>query len=164
MAYSFPRAELTYLSYIIDKPSSAIANDLQICKTNRDRCACLATAIEGNEPLTLAKASDRAAVERMKAVLADPYARLRDIQDHVTGALLRLYRQRNLVLHWGKTDAVAPRASLRTTAPLVGAGMDRIAHAWFVQRVRPFELAARARTALAVVGSRPGSNCLDLLG
>jgi hypothetical protein len=42
--------------------------------------------------------------------------------------LRRLYRQRNLVLHWGRMNAVGLRAALRTAAPLVGAGMDRIAH------------------------------------
>jgi hypothetical protein len=88
---------------------------------------------------------------------------LHNIQGHATSALQRLYRQRNLVLHWGKTDAVALRAGLRTAAPLVGAGMDRIAHAWFVQKIRPLELAARARMALEVIGTRPGTNCLDLL-
>ena len=111
-----------------------------------------------------ARPSDAAAVERMRGVLSAPYLKLHDIQAHATNALLRLYRQRNLVLHWGKTDAVALRASLRTAAPLVGAGMDRIAHAWFVQKIRPLELAARARISLAVIGTRPGTNCLDLLG
>ena len=163
VACSFPRAELTFLSYVIEQMRGTIADDLRVCRTNRDRCARLALAIQNNERLALTRASDVAAVERMRAVLADPYMRLHDIQDHAAGAFLRLYRQRNLVLHWGKTDAVALRASLRTAAPLVGAGMDRIAHAWFVQRVRPLELAARARMALAVVGSRSGSNCIDLL-
>jgi hypothetical protein len=125
--------------------------------------AILTNAIETNMPLGLTKPSDLAAIERIRGVLSAPHERLHDIQSHATRALLRLYRQRNLVLHWGKTDAVALRASLRTAAPLVGAGMDRIAHAWFVQKIRPLELAARARMALAVIGSRPGSSCLDLL-
>jgi|SRR5579871_294690 len=80
------------------------------------------------------------------------------------GAFLRLYRQRNLVLHGGKTDGVALRASLRTAAPLVGAGMDRIAHAWYVDGLSPLELAARARISLDTVGSADSRKCVDLLG
>jgi len=163
VACSFPRAELTYLSYIITKIPQPLSTDLQACATNRDRCERLLTAIHTNEPLGLSKPSDLAAVDRMRSVAADPHTRLQDIMNHAATAFLRMYRQRNLVLHWGKTDAVALRASLRTAAPLVGAGMDRIAHAWFVQKTRPIELAARARMALAVVGSRAGTNCIDLL-
>lgn len=161
VACSFPRAELTHLSYIVSNTS--LSADLQACATNRDRCARLLCAIQTDEALGLRKASDLAAVERMKSVASDPHAGLHDILNHAETAFLRMYRQRNLVLHWGKTDAVALRASLRTAAPLVGAGMDRIAHAWFVQKIRPVELAARARRALAVVGSRADTNCIDLL-
>jgi len=164
VACSFPRAELTFLSYLVEQLPGQLATALAASATNRDRCAVLTNAIENGTPLFLTKPSDVAAVDRMRNVLSEPYATLHNIQGHATSALLRLYRQRNLVLHWGKTDAVALRASLRTAAPLVGAGMDRIAHAWFVERIRPLELAARARVALAVVGTRPGTNCLDLLG
>jgi hypothetical protein len=163
VACSYPRAELTFLSYLIQQRPGPLAAALAACATNRDRCAILTNALEDTTPLGLSKPSDLAAIARMQGVLTAPYIKLRDIQAHATNAFLRLYRQRNLVLHWGKTDAVALRASLRTAAPLVGAGMDRIAHAWFVQGIRPLELAARARIALAVVGTRPGTNCLDLL-
>lgn len=163
VACSFPRAELTFLSYLIEQHPGPLTTALGRCATNRDRCAVLLDALESGTPLGLEKPSDLAAIERMRGVVAEPYLKLHDIQAHATNTLLRLYRQRNLVLHWGKTDAIALRASLRTAAPLVGAGMDRIAHAWFVQKVRPIELAARARMALAVIGARPGANCLDLL-
>ena len=66
-----------------------------------------------------------------------------------------------MVLHWGKTDAVGLRASLRTAAPLVGAGMDRVAHAWFVEKTSPLELAARARVRLET--RTLGSAFVDLL-
>ena len=88
---------------------------------------------------------------------------LDDIKNHTRGALIRLYRQRNLVLHGGKTDSLTLRGSLRTAAKLVGAGMDRIAHGWYVQRVKPMELAARARVSVATVSSREPEACLDLL-
>jgi hypothetical protein len=62
-----------------------------------------------------------------------------------------------------KTDGIALRSSLRTTAPLVGAGMDRIAHVWYVDNLRPIELAARARVALATVSDTNIESCIDLL-
>jgi hypothetical protein len=58
---------------------------------------------------------------------------------------------------------VGLRACLRTVAPLVGAGLDRIAHGWFVEHCEPLELAARARIKLDTVGSATGSSALDLL-
>ena len=58
---------------------------------------------------------------------------------------------------------MALRASLRTAAPLVGAGMDRIAHGWYVERLRPTELAGRADVALETVLDRDVAACLSLL-
>lgn len=48
------------------------------------------------------------------------------------------------------------------SAPLVGAGMDRVAHGWFVENIRPIEMAARARISLQTVGD-PGVSPVDLL-
>ena len=56
---------------------------------------------------------------------------------HMEAALLRLYRRRNLVMHAGRIDAVASRAALRTTAQIVGAAFDRIAHAWVREQCDP---------------------------
>jgi hypothetical protein len=49
--------------------------------------------------------------------------------------------------------AVALRSSLRTAAPLVGAGFDRLAHAHYVNKLAPKALAAHARTALQTITS-----------
>ena len=163
VACSFPRAELTMLSYSLEKSESPIAAQLKGMEENRDRAALVAQAIaEGNTPNTL-RPPELAAVERMKAVLANPTDKLADIQVHAADAFRRLYRQRNLVLHGGKTSAIALRASLRTAAPLVGAGVDRIVHARYVDKLHPLELAARANIALGMIGSTP-SACVDLLG
>jgi hypothetical protein len=164
VACSFPRAELTALSYRIEEAGGDIAHRLRLCSSNRDRADVIAKAVQSGEALILTDDSDVAALARVRALLADPYRTLHDIESHAAAAFRRLYRQRNMVLHGGKTDAVALRASLRTAAPLVGAGMDRIAHAWFVDRVMPLELAARARIRLALVGSSEGVGCVDLLG
>ncbi len=163
VACSFPRAELTVLSYVLEREGSAVAGRLGACETNRDRAAVVAQAIHSGEPLNLRHPFDHAALARMKSILQNPYEKLQDIQGHASVAFRRLYRQRNIVLHWGKTDAVALRASLRTAAPLVGAGMDRIVHAWYVDKVRPLELAARAKVALATIGVGDVVKCVDLL-
>jgi hypothetical protein len=89
---------------------------------------------------------------------------LKDIESYTTAAFRRLYRQRNLVLHGGITNGVALPASLRTITPLVGAAMDRIAHAWYVDNLSPLELAARARISLDTVGSSGAPKCMDLSG
>src|SRR6202035_2996584 len=51
----------------------------------------------------------------------------------------------------------------RAAAPLVGAGLDRIAHAWFTEKCDSLELAARAEIRLATVGGSSGYSPLDLL-
>lgn len=163
VACSFPRAELTMLSYVLEKTESAVGESLRKVQENRDRAARVAEAIvDGSIPEAL-NPPEMAAVERMRAILSNPSARLADIQLHAADAFRRLYRQRNLVLHGGKTSAIALRASLRTAAPLVGAGVDRIVHARYVDKLHPLELAARATLALATVGSGP-ADCVDLLG
>lgn len=163
VACSFPRAELTTLSYKIEVLEGPITSRLQLCRTNRDRSALLADSIRKGETLSFVEGSDQTALDRITALLAQPQRTLHDIRNHVAISLRRLYRQRNMVLHWGKTDAVALRASLRTSAPLVGAGMDRIAHAWFVERLPPLQLVARGTVRLETVGSNTGPSVVDLL-
>jgi hypothetical protein len=163
VACAFVRAELTFLSYQLEKEGGELAARLHACPTNRDRAGVVAESIISGTVVNAADDSDTAAIGRMKRVLADPFACLQDVQHHVAIAFRRLYRIRNLVLHGGKTDAVGLPVTLRTAAPLVGAGMDRIAHAWFVEGVHPMELAARAQVGLATVGTRDGPDPVDLL-
>jgi hypothetical protein len=163
VAASFPRAELTALSYKIVQAGGPVAAQISSANTNRDRAIAVANAISAGVPLNLANDSDNAAVTRMSTLLANPHSVLRDVQHHVTGVFRRLYKNRNLVLHWGRTSAVALRPGLRTAAPLVGAGMDRVAHAWFVNNTSPHELAARASIRLALVGTHNNPGPLDLL-
>ena len=101
----------------------------------------------------------------MREILADPQAVVRRVSTYVEEALQRLYRQRNIVLHAGKTDSVAMSAVLRTAPPLVGAGLDRLAHdALATGRSDPLRLVARARTALEMIGKEGGPKTWDLLG
>lgn len=164
VACSFPRAELTALSYIADPFCPDLQLDLRMCQENRDRAQIIAKAITAGHTLNLRRHSDRAAHRRMAKLLQSPSKGLADIETHVADAFQRLYRQRNLILHGGKTNSVALRGSLRTSAKLVGAGMDRITHAWYVKRVRPLELAARAKAAIRLVPDGQAAACVDLLG
>jgi hypothetical protein len=164
VACSFPRAELTALSYVLARDDAVMRTALAGMTENIDRAMCVASAIITNQTLTLSKWSDRATLLRMRNVLADPAGALNDIREYVRFAFRRLYRQRNLVLHGGKTNAVALRACLRTAIPLIGAGMDRISHAHYVEKLPPLAMAARAQIALSTINSRIPVSCANLLG
>jgi hypothetical protein len=99
----------------------------------------------------------------MAALVASPRRSLQGVRSVVEGSLRRLYRQRNIVLHGGSPQAVALDATLRTAAPLVGAGLDRIAHAYLVDRIHPLALAAKAELRLTLVGARDAPPATDLL-
>lgn len=78
-------------------------------------------------------------------------------------ALRRFYRQRNILMHGGTTNSIALSTALRTAAPLVSAGLDRITHAALVEGITPLQLAARAKLNLELVGSSDGRHLVDLL-
>ena len=164
VACSFPRAELTTLAYAHRKAcDDELASSIADAATNRDRATLVGDAILNGTPLQLTSDTDRLAEQRLKKILQEPRVALLDIEQHAKHTLRRLYRQRNLVLHWGRTNAVGLRAALRTAAPLVGAGMDRVVHASFAANTSPLELAARARLRLEVLGSADGCSPVDLL-
>jgi hypothetical protein len=160
---SFPRAELTSLSYKLEDLGGPLAASIAACPTNRDRAAHVLQHIKAGSPVLLTDPADVAALDRLKEVLADPKKKLNDINTHLSTVFRGLYRNRNIVLHGGKTDAVGLRSSLRNAAPLVGAGMDRIAHAWFVEGLEPVQIAARAAVRLATAGAPDGPEIVDLL-
>lgn len=162
VACSFIRAELTALSYKAERLCPDLP--LKTCSENRDRALVLAQAIATGHTLNLRRHTDRAALRRVHKLLQAPSKGLADVQSHVADTFQRLYRQRNLILHGGKTNSVALRGSLRTAAKLVGAGMDRITHGWYVKGIRPIELAARAKTAIRLVPDGDSKACVDLLG
>jgi len=65
VACSFPRAELTLLSYVLETNDAAMAAKLKNAAKNRDRAAIVAEAIHGSQPLTLPRWPDKAALLRM---------------------------------------------------------------------------------------------------
>ena len=102
-------------------------------------------------------------VDLPKAARATSVRRVRDIEARIAASFRRLYRNRNIVLHGGKTDAVGLRACLRISARLVGTGLNRIAHAAYTENLRPLELAARARIRLDLLDSAAAAPPIDLL-
>jgi hypothetical protein len=163
VACSFPRAELTTLSYELEKQGGAIGDELKECPTNKDRCEVLVREIGTGATLAFPRNSDQAALNRLTAMLNNPNPVLKDIEARITESFRRLYRNRNIVLHGGKTGAIALRACLRICAPLVGAGLDRIAHATYTEGLSPLELAARARIRLDSLDSAAAVHPIDLL-
>jgi hypothetical protein len=161
---SWPRAELTALSHA-HKPATPdlLARQLTNAASNRERAFAVASALRSGRTVATKHRADAAAAARMSALAASPQRSLLGVRTAVEGTLRRLYRQRNIVLHGGSTQAVALDATLRTCAPLVGAGLDRIAHAYLADRVLPLTLAARADMRLALVGPKGMAQITDLL-
>lgn len=164
VACSWPRAELTALSYR-HAPVEAddLLHDLTVCETNQRRSEVIADALTRTRSLVLSSPGDVAAVERMRATLKSPHPQLNDVRGIFQGVFRRLYRQRNIVLHGGNTVAIALDSALRTAAPLIGAGLDRLVHAQLIGGVSPLDLAARAENSLSLAGDALGPSVTDLL-
>jgi hypothetical protein len=165
---SWPRAELTTLSHRIRRTGTGdLAERLDRCASNRERASMIATELELGHPLPLERSwrrgSDVATVTRMRALLADRAQVLGRVRRYVEISLRRLYRSRNIILHGGSTGGVALQATLRVTPPLVGAALDRLAHADLVAGVPPLVLASRAELALRMVGDELGPGLCDLI-
>lgn len=165
---SWPRAELTPLAHRHNPAEpDELARRLAACSVNRERAQVIAEAIAAEKGPDLSRSrrrySDLAAVERMRKVLVNPRSELNDVATAIKIALRRLYRTRNIVLHGGSTQSAALDAALRTAAPLVGAGLDRITHAALTEGIDPLDLAARAELALKMVGGETGLSPVELL-
>lgn len=169
IACSWPRAELTALAHRHCPPvPDTLSDRLSTCTTNRERSRILATMLASGDAIpdlsrSRTRHSDQAAIERMTKLLADPRRELGQVAGAFRIALRRLYRARNIVLHGGSTQGVALRAALRTATPLVGAGLDRLAHAMLTEGLAPLDLAARAEVALNLVNGETGLPITDLL-
>ncbi|MEU3343615.1 hypothetical protein ABZ723_01150 [Streptomyces sp. NPDC006700] len=170
IACSWPRAELTALAYR-HKPRAKddLVREIAVCTTNQERAHLVAEVLHarGAEALDFTgastKYSDWPAAQRMADLVRDPRPVLSDVAGAFRIALRRLYRTRNIILHGGATQGVALEASLRTAAPLVGAGLDRIVHAAYAEGLDPLDLAARAEVALTLVNGETGLSVVDLL-
>jgi hypothetical protein len=160
---SFPRAELTALSYRAQRTHPEQCRELGEAQTNRERSRILAKMIIDGRIPEMPGVADQAAVARLKKLLANPGPELQTVREAIGESFHRLYRQRNLILHGARLDSVALTANLRTVAKLAGAGMDRVTHGHYVQSLRPMELVAKANLALALVSRELPLGCVDLL-
>lgn len=164
VACSVPRAELTTLAYKHAATSSdSLAIAIDGAAANRDKALLVAEALLANTPLALSDTSDVLAADRLTSLLDKPVAGFLALSKLADQAFRRIYRQRNLILHWGKRDSVALRATLRTASPIVGAGVDRIAHAWFASRTPPLALSARAYHRIHLADQDGAGPLVDML-
>lgn len=168
IACSWPRAELTKLSYAHTPQSpdrlSIQMRNLDGASANRERARAVSDWIVAGNRLVLTDPRDVASEARMKGLLASPSANLQEVQRHMVSAMRRLYRHRNLVMHGGATHLQTLSMTLRTVTPLVGAGLDRIAHASIVRATTPVELATKAELHMSLLRSaEEPPNVVDLL-
>ncbi|HET7052993.1 MAG TPA: hypothetical protein VFI09_03640 [Solirubrobacterales bacterium] len=165
VACSYVRAELTKLAAVYEHESSdELAQAIAASKENRGRCRLLLGAIlDSTKTVDFQDSSHTAALMRIERIIQEPKAELTEIRERAQRAFRRLYRHRNLLLHGGLSGAVGVNRSLTAVAPILGAGLDRLAHAWLVEDLEPLDLAARARLGIELLGSGDGSNLVDLL-
>lgn len=171
-ACSWPRAELTALSYQVDAHNDAgraLAGKLQAAETNRDRSEIVADQLRRAHGLPLRRSwrfqSDVAAVTRMNNLLANPADSLKQVSGYVEASLRRMYRCRNVIVHGGSTRGDVLDSTLRVVAPLVGATLDRLTHAHLVLEIDPLQLATRADLAISMASDQEmGFHVVDLLG
>jgi hypothetical protein len=157
VACSWPRAELTTIAWarVYQAASSPdqLADEIEKLPTNRARADRILTAIREAEDLTLVRRSEQLALRRMEKLVASPRQVLLAVRERAGDTLRRLYRQRNLVVHGGKTAGAGLSTAVRLAAPLVGAGIDRITHSALVGDHRPVEIAARAQVEIERAGT-----------
>jgi hypothetical protein len=99
----------------------------------------------------------------MEVLVGAPKRTLGDVNSHMKTAFRRLYRQRNILMHGGTTGSVALPTALRTAAPLIGAGLDRLTHAALAEGVGALQLAARAQLNIDLLGGDDARHLVDLL-
>ena len=161
---SWPRADLTAISYRHEPTTpDRLTAQLQGEKVNRERARAVAAWISGGNTLLVRDPGDQAAVERMTKLIADPRRTLGDIKRHMTTVMRRVYRHRNLVMHGGAVSVATLPMALRTAAPLLGAGLDRITHASLTDNLHPIDLSVRANISLELVGRPDGRELVDLI-
>jgi hypothetical protein len=164
VACSWPRAELTDIAWAKARQrDEPLCDELLRLSTNRAKARRITDELRPGARLAVNRASDVAAARRISKLLADARPVLIDVRAHATECFRRLYRVRNIILHGGEVRPVALDATLRTAPPLVGAGMDRVTHAYLVTNRLPLEIAARAELEIARAGSAGAPALTDLL-
>lgn len=149
VAASYLRSELTIAAYqYLESNGDSVAESISKAGSNLERCDLILEQIRTGEALRYGRPEHEAAVLRLQILLKQPGKAIRRIRAHVEAAFRRLYRLRNMIVHGARTDAVALESGLRTSAPLVGAAVDRMHHAAYQESLPPIELIARAMRKL----------------
>jgi len=165
VAASQLRAELTVLAWAHARNSGDdLAVDITAATTNGDKARLAQRALAGRWNFAVQRDSDRWALDRLRPLLADPRKGVLSLQTVLHRVFRRLYRQRNLIAHGGHTQSASLDATLRLTAPLVGAGVDRLAHALLNDGSPPLALAAAARVRLETLRPATPSDAGGLVG
>lgn len=163
-ACSFVRHELTTLAWEHTRTAvDALAGQIATCTDNRSRAALIEQLVVSGGVPSWDRPSDELAYLRVKAVLPPVSQGLGDIEAYLQNSMRRLYRQRNLILHAGKTDAVAVKATLRTVTPIVAAGLDRIVAASVERGIGALQFAASTKLAMDRYRSGDLPSVVDLL-
>ncbi len=170
VACSVGRAELTPLAHThADMATDELATQLKALPaeaSNYQRVLLAENFVRDGGVLVSASASDKAAFDRVAGIVSEPHAVLERVRTYVQDSLRRLYNQRNLVMHGGSFRSCALGATLRTTPPLVGAGLDRVVHAQLrrYETHTALELSARAHAELDLLKGAGAGRVVDLLG
>jgi hypothetical protein len=164
VACSYVRYELTSLANAhATTGADDLAKKLRCVGENYDRALLLEDEMRNGRKIEFERIRHSIAFARMARLLTSPEKILPRINGQLEDAFRRLYRQRNLVVHSGDLASIAMQGTLRTVAPLMGAGIDRIVHASAVSGLSPLELAARAEVKLAQAQNGKG-RLVELLG
>ena len=165
VAASQLRAELTVLAWAHARNAAdRLAADITAASTNGDKARLAQRALAAKWKFAVQRDSDRWALERLRPLLDDPRKGVLSLQKVLQRVFLRLYRQRNLIAHGGHTQSASLDATLRLTAPLVGAGVDRLAHALLNDGSPPLALSAAARIRLETLRPATPSDAGGLVG
>lgn len=170
VACSIGRAELTPLTFAHQESGDdQLALSLKALGAgvrNYERVRLTEEHLRAGGTLVLRSASDRAALDRIVAMIQDGQGELGRIRGYLQEAFRRLYNQRNLVMHAGSFRSIALPVILRTGPPIVGAGLDRIAHSQLSAPAptNALALAAKAETELSLLGTPGAAWLVDLLG
>lgn len=155
VACSYFRAELTALANAFASSGGGCVVDLRALRTNHARARRLEEELVSGRPMLWTRSRHQLARDRMVAALANPGPHLSRVCQQLEDGFRRLYRQRNLIVHAGRTSSVALEGCLRTMAPLVGEGIERVVHAATVLDHSPLQLAAAAELAVGQAQQGP---------
>lgn len=155
---SYLRAELTTLSYSLEKKDlPQNFNELSNVEKSRH---CL-TRLK-NHQTNFKNYNDEIGKNRVLTFINNPKKFIEEIKFNASYAFKAFYRQRNIVVHGGKSHGILMTNVLNVISPLVSAAFDRIIHA-YEEGTEPLEIVAKAETGLMFVEENKEIDFLTIL-